>query len=90
VDAAGLYTVGGVTTVCVAGAAAGGGGGETVCDAGGAVVTGATASRSSSLRPNLRLTPDIDTEAHDVERQYRDDSIRTRWPPTENEIEPPA
>jgi hypothetical protein len=91
VDAAGLYAAGGgVTTVCAAGAATGGGGGEADCDTGGVVVTGATASRSSSLRPNLRLTPDIDTEAHDVERQYRDDSMCTRWPPTVNEIEPPA
>jgi hypothetical protein len=31
--------------------------------------------------------PEIDTEAQDVERQYRDDSTWIRCPPIENENE---
>jgi len=69
---------------------AGAGGGETLCDTGGAVRTGVTSSRSVMERVRRSLMPETDTEAQDVERQCREDSMCTRWPPTVNEIEPPA
>jgi hypothetical protein len=64
----------------------GAGGGEACAGAGG----GAT-SRSSSSNRSRRWRdsnrPETDTEAQELERQFRGASIRMRWPPTENEIE---
>jgi hypothetical protein len=51
---------------------------------------GARSLKSSSRARRQSATPEIETEAQEIERQYRDASTWIRCPPTSNEIPLPA
>ena len=56
--------------------------------AAGTGVLGARSPKSSSRVRRQSATPEIETEAQEIERQYLDASTWTRCPPIEKENEP--